>query len=185
MRNKQVVHDLQFNVSQLLKETTGANRYYNIDSKVLNKLDKDNSLVSPLIGDVRFLRAGSDILVTGYLESTVEKSCGRCLTTFQAPIAIEIEEQFYPTVDIATGTKLPLPEDADDGNSIDGQHTLDLLEVVRQGLLLESHGILYCNPECKGLCPQCGQDHNIASCGCEDNAIDLRWAALQAFKIED
>ncbi len=185
MRNKQAVHDLQFNVSQLLKETTGANRHHKVDSKALNKLDKDNVLVAPLVGDVRFLRVRADILVTGQLESTIEKSCGRCLVTFQAPILIDIEEQFYPTVDITTGTKLPLPDDADDGNSIDGQHILDLLDIVRQGLLLEGYGILYCKPECAGLCPQCGQDRNVGPCDCEDNVIDLRWAGLQALKIED
>ena len=156
-RNKQAVHDLQFNVAQLLKEVTGADRKYDVNSKTLGKLDEGVAVVSPLVGEVRFLRTGPEILVTGSLEGTVEKSCGRCLTTFTAPVSIELEEQFYPVVDVTTGTPVEAPPDADEANSIDSQHILDLYEVIRQEILLESESSRVCRPDCKGLCPQCGQ----------------------------
>ena len=184
-RNKSIVHELQFNVAQLLKEATGATRQYDINTKAISKFDDDVVIVSPIVGHVKFLRTGSDILVTGTLEATVQKSCGRCLTTFTTPISIELEEQFYPSVDLATGNSIPLSPDVDEANYIDGQHILDLLEVTRQSFLLESDGILYCKPDCKGLCPQCGQDRNTGSCTCEDVDIDLRWAGLKELQIED
>jgi len=184
-RNKSVVHELQFNVAQLLKEATGATRQYDINTKSISKFDDDVVLVSPIVGRVKFLRTGSDILVTGTLEATVQKSCGRCLTTFTTPISIELEEQFYPSVDLATGTSIPVSPDVDEANYISAQHILDLLEVTRQSFLLESDGILYCKPDCKGLCPQCGQDRNTGSCTCEDVDIDLRWAGLKELQIED
>jgi uncharacterized protein len=140
------------------------------------------TVVSPLVGEVRFLRTGPEILVTGSLEGTIEKSCGRCLATFVAPVSIELEEQFYPVVDVATGTPVEAPPDADEANSINSQHVLDLYEVVRQELLLESGSILNCRPDCKGLCPQCGQDRNTDPCTCQDEAIDLRWAGLKALQ---
>jgi uncharacterized protein len=179
------VSGLQFNVAQLLKETTGATRSYEINTKTIGQLDEDVTFVSPIIGLVKFLRTGSDILVEGRLETTIQKSCGRCLVTFTAPISIELEEQFYPTIDVITGSVLPLPTDADEANRINEQHILDLTEVVRQGCVLASDDILYCRPDCKGLCPHCGQDRNTEPCNCEDERIELRWSGLLALQLED
>ncbi len=173
---------MQFNVAQLLKEVTGAVRRYDVNSQILSQLDEDVNLVSSLIGTVKFLRTGEDILVTGSLTGTVKKSCGRCLTKFEGPVSIELEEQFHPTIDVNTGTMLPSPEEVDNANRIDTQHILDLLEVVRQGFLLENESVRYCRANCKGLCPQCGQDRNANPCNCEDETMDLRWAGLQALK---
>lgn len=183
--NWPIVSGLQFNVAQLLKEPTGATRTYEINTKTIGQLDDDVIFVSPIIGLVKFLRTGSDILVGGTLETIIRKSCGRCLVTFTAPIVIELEEQFYPTIDVMTGSALPLPGDADEANRISEQHTLDLTEVVRQGFLLESDDILYCRPDCKGLCPHCGQDRNTEPCNCEAERIDLRWSGLLALQLED
>jgi len=188
MREKQPkrpAHDLQFNVAQLLKEVTGAGRKYDINSQAVKQLDEDTTLVSPLVGQVKLLRTGPDILVTGQLEGTIEKSCGRCLNTFTDSVTLELEEQFYPTIDVYSGAVLPISPDADEANSISEQHILDLLEVVRQELLLESEGIRYCRPDCKGLCPQCGQDLNVETCSCEKEVFDLRWAGLKALQESD
>jgi len=130
---KSTRHELQFNVAQLLKEATGATRTHYISSKLLNKLDDNVTLLSPISGEVRFLRTGSDILVTGTLETMLQKECGRCLAPFKTQVSFELEEQFYPTVDVKTGMALPPPpEGEDEANHIDEQHTLDLLEVIRQ-----------------------------------------------------
>jgi uncharacterized protein len=180
-----VIHELQFNVAQLLKEPTGATRSYDINTKTITQLDEDVTLVSPLIGHVKFLRTGKDILVTGSLETTIQKSCGRCLATFTAPISLELEEEFYPTVDVVTGNFLPVDPDADEANQITSQHILDLSEVVRQDCLLAGDAILYCRPDCKGLCPHCGQDRNLEPCDCEDEPTDSRWAGLLALQLEE
>jgi uncharacterized protein len=180
-----MIHELRFNVAQLLKEPTGATRSYDINTKTISQIDEDVTLASPLVGRVKFLRTGANILVSGSLETTIQKNCGRCLAEFTAPISVELEEIFYPTIDVNTGVPLPPPPDADEANRIDPQHILDLQEIVRQDILLESDAILYCRPDCKGLCPHCGQDRNIAPCDCEVEQIDQRWADLRALQIEE
>lgn len=183
-RTKRVLPELQFNVAQLLKETTGATRRYEVDAEFISELDQDIIPVSPLVGYIQFLRTGPNILATGTLNVTIQKTCGRCLTTFTRPVSIELEEEFYPTVNIITGTPLPEPEDADQANRIDEQNILDLFEVVRQELVVASDGILYCRPGCKGLCPHCGQDRNVKPCNCQEDEIDPRWATLLALREE-
>lgn len=186
MPNKQNRHGLQFNVSQLLKEQTGATRHYEINNQALGQVDNEVVVTAPLTGQVKLLRTGSDILVTGTLETEIEKSCGRCLEPFSARISLELEEQFYPAIDINTGVPLPQPSDVDEANLIDSQHTLDLSEVVRQAILLESDTVLYCTEDCRGICPHCGQNLNTGSCDCETAPVDMRWASLlQELKTED
>ncbi|MCA9834762.1 MAG: DUF177 domain-containing protein [Thermomicrobiales bacterium] len=186
MSTKHDTYGLQFNVSQLLKEPTGATRHYEINIQPFGQLDEDVAVVAPLTGEIKFLRTGSEILVQGILQTIVEKNCGRCLEDFNAPVVFDLEEQFFPTIDVNTGVGVEAPDDADEANRIDAQHTLDLSEVVRQGLLLEIDSVLYCKPNCKGICLQCGQNLNLAQCDCVDDVIDARWASLlQKLETED
>jgi uncharacterized protein len=203
------IYELQFNVAQLLKDATGATRRYDVNADIKNVLGDAVSgaitsdpitsdpitsdpitsdgiiTVSPLVGQVEFLRTGLDILATGQLKTTVQKTCARCLTNFTASVSIELEEEFYPVVDVVTGNPVSIPEDADPANIIDEQNILDLVEVVRQELVVATDAVLYCRPDCLGLCPHCGQDRNINPCNCRDNQIDPRWAGLQASQIDD
>ncbi|RMF92426.1 MAG: DUF177 domain-containing protein [Candidatus Schekmanbacteria bacterium] len=39
-----------------------------------------------------------------------------------------------------------------------------------------------CNEDCKGLCPECGQNRNERECRCKDNYIDPRFAILEKLK---
>jgi uncharacterized protein len=177
-------HGLQFNVAQLLKEPTGATRNYEVNTPVPDTLDAEISFVSPLTGHVKFLRTGLNILVTGALTGTIKKNCGRCLNSFTVPVSLELEEQFYPTIDVVTGTPLTQSAEVEEFDLIDEQHILDLLEVVRQEFLVNSDEPRYCRPDCKGLCPICGQDRNTTSCNCQDEVIDARWADLQTLLEE-
>ena len=182
---KSTVQDLRFNVSQLLKETTGAKRRHQVEQATISIFDDEIKLTKPLIGVVEFLRTGQDVLVTGTLTTYIEKQCGRCLTPFQKAAIIELEEIFYPTVDLTSGNLVDAPADADEANRIDELHTLDLHEVVRQALLLEAEGVRYCSPTCKGLCPHCGQDQNLMPCACAENQIDARWAGLLSLETKE
>ena len=39
-------------------------------------------------------------------------------------------------------------------------------------------GKYLCSEDCKGLCQHCGADLNEGDCGCSQENIDPRWAAL-------
>ena len=85
-RSRKTPHPFQFNVAQLLKQPSGTRRIYDIDAVDLPPLDDDLSIVAPFHGQLRFMRVGSGILVTGNLETTVQLECTRCLTTFQTVV---------------------------------------------------------------------------------------------------
>jgi uncharacterized protein len=39
-----------------------------------------------------------------------------------------------------------------------------------------------CRPDCRGLCPTCGNDLNVGPCACPSETVDARWEALRALK---
>ena len=44
---------------------------------------------------------------------------------------------------------------------------IDIMFLVRQTLALTEEIRFLCKPDCRGICPMCGQDLNVASCNCK------------------
>ncbi len=59
------------------------------------------------------------------------------------------------------------------------EEELDLDELIRADILLELPTKYLCSPDCKGLCPLCGQNWNEGSCACETRQIDPRLEVLK------
>jgi len=169
---------MRFNVAQLLKSPAGASREYDLNEEIA-ELDKDLEATKPLVGRVKLLRTGTGILVTGRLSSEVRVPCRRCLLPAAVPVHMNLEEEFHPSIDIVTGTELPLGDGEDAATRTDEHHILDLTEVVRQGLLLALPMSAVCRPDCKGLCPSCGANLNESPCACEPGQEDPRLAVLR------
>jgi uncharacterized protein len=56
---------------------------------------------------------------------------------------------------------------------------LDLRKPLREQILLAMPMHLLCRPDCKGLCPNCGQNLNEGPCQCSTENIDPRLAVLK------
>ena len=91
---------------------------------------------------------------------------------------INFEEEYLPTIDVASGVPLPLPEEPG-FFTIDDHHILDLTEAVRQYILLATPMKPLCRKDCAGLCPTCGCNLNQVSCNCPPSPADSRWSELK------
>jgi len=136
-------------------------------------------VVKPLRGRVKFLRTSDGILVTGHLQTEVNLPCRRCLTPVVVPVAVDLEEQFRPSIDLITGQNVPLQAGDEAATRTDAHHMLDLTEVVRQNLLLTVPMSPLCSAQCRGLCPGCGANLNEGPCSCQREEGDPRLAALR------
>jgi uncharacterized protein len=165
-----------YNVAQLLKEAVGASRRYEI-SEVVEFPDEGWGGVRPT-GSISMLRTPTGILVQGQLQVALTEQCGRCLEPCQQMLAAEIEEEFWPVADVNTGLVLKVP-DGEDIFTINERHLLDLTEALRQAIWVARPLQPLCQPDCKGLCPNCGQDRNQDECRCNIEDTDPRWAALK------
>lgn len=154
------------NVAHLLKGPVGYSQNYPVSSE-------DGSIG----GELKVIRTSRSLLVAGHLDAVTSSQCSRCLKEFELTLGLNPEEEFFPTVDVATGQPLPHPEDPE-AFTIDENQTLDMEEMVRQYSLLAMPLKPLCRPECQGLCPRCGADLNTGSCSCPPQA-DFRWEKLQ------
>lgn len=165
-----------FNVAQLMKARVGTSLVNDFHEEDI-QLDDDIEVIGPIDGHVRMRRTNQGLLVDGWVELTLELSCNRCLKTFEQPMHVDFEEQFYPTVDVITGMPLD-PFDEDEIFPIDAHHEVDLTEAVRQNVLLALPMVTICREDCKGLCPQCGHDLNLGPCECKPE-VDARLSVLE------
>src|SRR5881397_3570875 len=110
----------------------------------------------------------------GSLRTRVAGECRRCLAAVSRVVTANIGVLFTEDPDaLEDPNSYPLPPDAT---------VIDLTPAVREELLLAVPQYLECRPDCRGLCPRCGQDLNAGPCGCAPATVDLRWAALAALK---
>ncbi len=163
------------NVAQLLRAEVGARRQYDLDELGAEGTPEAGL---PLRGRVELTRTDRSILVQADLTTEVRGRCDRCLDAVRKPVTVTLEEEFYPTVDILHGGRLPDPENRD-AFRIDEHHELDLGEATRQYVLMSQPMRLLCRPQCAGLCHRCGTNLNLGPCTCSPDQGDQRWAALR------
>jgi uncharacterized protein len=169
---------MDMNVSQLLLESIGSMRDYDIDD-VIDITGEGNK--SRVKGTCNFIRTQRSILVRCDLSTEVELTCGRCLQKFKQPIKIKFNEEFFPTLDVESGISMPAPEESS-AFTIDEHHTLDLTEAVRQYAVMAIPIKALCRKDCAGLCAKCGKNLNQGKCDCPSDNTDPRWAKLADLK---
>lgn len=156
---------MYINVAQLLKEPIGSRRVCQIEGPV------DNEGVSLVKGEVVLIRTNRSILMEGMLAAEVEGACSRCVSPASCSVNFRIAEEFFPVVDVLSGSSLPLPDEPG-SFTIDSNHMLDLGEAMRQYILSAMPVKLLCRPDCAGLCPVCGYNLNQGSCQCFSRLLD-------------
>jgi len=169
---------LSYNVSGLLKSEPGAQRVFEVEADITG-IDRDLVLLTPLTGRIRLIKTDRGILVTGRLHTEAYVACRRCLEPTAAGLEIELEEQFWPSIDVDTGAPIAADDGEEDVTRIDEHHILDLTEVVRQNLLLALPTSPLCRADCRGLCPTCGANLNEEPCSCQRKEEDPRLAVLR------
>lgn len=171
---------MNYNVSQLLKEPTGSDRVFDITKGDLSESGhpQDNAT-----GTVRMVRTHQGIWVQGSLTILMTRECGRCLKDFKESLNLELDEEFFPEIDLKTGRHIHAPDDWE-GFYIGADHILDLSEATRQTALASLPLKPLCTPDCIGMCDVCGADRNHDKCDCYADFIDPRWAALRSLIAE-
>ena len=165
---------MEVNVSQLLNSSIGSVREYEID-ELTDVLGIGVS--TGIKGTVKFTRTHRGILVQGTLSTKIPTECSRCLKVFDYPVTIQLEEEFFPIIDVNSGGPVEIPDEPG-SFTIDEHHILDLSEAIRQNALLAIPMKVICRQDCAGLCSVCGKNLNESQCDCNTEQIDPRWAKL-------
>ncbi|HYM14000.1 MAG TPA: DUF177 domain-containing protein [Dehalococcoidia bacterium] len=168
---------MQFNVSSLLQESTGATREYDIDDDL--RVDGDTHR---LTGRVRFDRTPRGILVRARMHGTAPE-VSRCLKPLTVDVHVEFDEMYYPLIDVHTGARVDLEEGIDDAYRISERHIIDLAEPAAQYWSMALPMAPLCDEDCAGLCPVCGDVIADGTHACARDQVDARWSRLADLKL--
>ena len=156
------------NVAQLLHAPVGTTRSYPLDEHE-PELAEELGLMTPVVGTLKLTRTSHGILADVSYTVDVEQECGRCLDPARSTIKSEVSEEFLPSLNIVTG--LPETMDADpDEPRVSANHELDVTDIIRQDIVVQSPLQPLCRSDCPGLCPSCGLELQLGPCGCSENA---------------
>ena len=99
----------------------------------------------------------------------------------QGPLAADFDLIFRPVAadSEATERSITAPETEIGYYQED---SLALEDVLREQVLLSLPVRTLCKPDCKGLCPRCGENRNSQACNCDEGPSDPRWQALAGLR---
>lgn len=104
------------------------------------------------------------ISVIGKISGTMSFECSRCLKLFEQKIEISFDCSF--------------------GRE---EFECDIMEEVRETVLLDIPMKPLCSIDCKGLCTVCGNNKNEKDCFCEqkikDEFVAEKWSKIRKLKI--
>ena len=125
----------------------------------------------------------ADIRLRGKFAGKFEVPCARCVEPVEIPLASDFDLIFRPVVADTEATERSITAPETEIGYYQGDSLL-LEDVLREQVLLSLPVRTLCKPDCKGLCPRCGQNRNSQECSCDEGPSDPRWEALSGLRSQ-
>lgn len=93
--------------------------------------------------------------VSGVVKFFIKASCSRCLAPATYEGSVEYDEEFLPK------------GQAESEETSYTKDKIDLKPLIEQIIMTNTPFAVYCKPDCKGLCPNCGKNLNDGECECK------------------
>jgi uncharacterized protein len=139
---------------------------------------EDGTLTGPAEFTGETQRINGRAHIRGTVNADLLVECTRCLESVAKHIEASFDDVFVNASEEPYAGEIEVSgEKLDESLVPDGK--VDMVEVVREQILLALPIQVLCREDCKGLCPKCGADRNLIDCKCADDEIDPRWAALK------
>ena len=156
----------RINVGVIIHEEVGYSHEipFEFEKVKLEDLELQN-----FIGKVDIGRTPQGLVVQGKFSADTNLECVRCLREFSHPLDWEFTELYAFNKKSVSESELLVPDDAH----------IDLAPLIREYALLEIPIKPLHDPNCKGLCIECGQDLNLRDCGHSQETDDSPFADLK------
>jgi uncharacterized protein len=123
----------------------------------------------------------ADIRLRGKLSGNFRVPCARCIEPVDKAVEAEFDLIFRPVgADSDSSERAITASETEIGYYL--KDSLSLEDVLREQVLLALPVRTLCKPDCKGLCPRCGENRNIQTCTCDEGPQDPRWEALAGLR---
>lgn len=156
---------------------------------VLQEMQTDGvcRFLNPVRGHLTVRKVADLVTVTGPLSTRVRLTCDRCLGHYETDLKDQLAVSYT--------RNLPEPEDPEAETALSAEDlgliafhgdVIELRDTIQEQVVLSFPVHPVCTPECKGLCPRCGENLNQGPCACKaSEAVDPRFAVLGALKLPD
>lgn len=174
---------LVFNVAGLMAEPAGTVREYDLPPTTI-ELDEETATAEAASGRLRLTRTNRGLIVDARVHTALAGECSRCLRPLVTPVDARVNEEVLPSIDLATGSALEPEEDGDpEAARLSDHWELDMRPLLAAAISLEEPIAPLCEPDCPGLCPECGARLEPGH-GHGEEPIDPRLEALRAFRVD-
>jgi uncharacterized protein len=160
-------HPFRLNVGFIVNQPIGYSREFDFEFPTI-QIDDDLDLTH-FQGTLSVGRTPQGLITKGKFSADTQLECVRCLTKYTHPIQFKITELYAFNQNSVTESGLLLPEDSH----------IDIQPLVRDYALLEIPINPICKPDCKGLCPVCGENLNKTDCGHRPTNDDSPFSVLK------
>jgi len=159
---------LRLDVSYLVKDSPGTHKDFDFNFPQM-VFSPELTLVD-IQGTIAISTTEDGVVAEGKMAALTQLICSRCLDDYWQPITIDFTEIF---------SSHPLDgEDSLDEQLLPADGSIDLTPILRDYATLDIPIRQICRPDCKGLCPTCGENLNLVDCGHRQESIDPRLAEL-------
>lgn len=114
----------------------------------------ENTKIRSVDMKLDFYRAAETVCLKFTGSYDVETLCGRCACPIE--ISTDVDESYYV-----------FPESS--GDEVDYHYSGDALELhdfIIETMVMNMPSKILCSDDCKGLCPDCGNNFNDSTCKC-------------------
>jgi uncharacterized protein len=136
---------------------------------------------APLQVSVSYYRAGTEVFISGKLDSVTRAACSRCAEEFDVRRNRQFRYVLAPKV-MSDNDDLALKAEDLEFSFYQGDE-IDLAPLIREQALLAMAERPLCREECRGLCAHCGANRNEGDCACTPEGPDPRLAVLRTLKV--
>jgi uncharacterized protein len=155
------------NVGFLISAAVGTSRDFTFDYEKMRL--GDDLTVTDFVGTATFSRTQQGLLLQGEFSAKLGLECVRCLEAYTQAISWTFTDLYAFDKRSLSESNLLVPEEG----------RIDLAPLLREYALLEVPIQPVCKPDCKGLCPECGENLNRADCGHRSAGDESPFAALK------
>jgi uncharacterized protein len=113
---------------------------------------------------LRIEKQGEEVLVKGEVEAQLVLTCGRCLKEFTKEASVPVDLVYRPLEELRDEVHELEPDEMDTGFYKGDE--LDIDTIAAEQVLLSMPMRPLCSEACRGMCPNCGADLNLETCGC-------------------
>ena len=125
---------------------------------------------SPITVQLRLEAVMEGVLASGRASVTLAGECARCLDSLEDHLEVTLQELYvYPESDA----------EEHEASRLEGE-LFDLEPALRDAVVLALPFGPVCDPDCQGLCLECGARLYDDPGHAHDESIDPRWAVLSA-----